>query len=67
MKVMWIILVKIHETRWTKSQDVSFFFMTMKFHTSQHLMKTVFKLTDALVLDIKKCQKELQQDHKHPT
>jgi len=30
-------------------------------------MKTAFKSTDALVLDIKKCQKEFQQDHKHPT
>jgi len=30
-------------------------------------MKTVFKLTDALELDIKKFQKEFQQDHKHPT
>ena len=28
-----------------------------------HLMKTAFKLTDALVLGIKKCQKEFQQDH----
>jgi hypothetical protein len=58
---------KIHETRWTKSWDVSFFFMPMKFHTSQHPMKIIFKLSDALMLDIKKCQKEFQQGHKHPT
>jgi hypothetical protein len=45
---MGISLVKIGETRWTKSCDVPFFFVTTKFHTSQHPMKTVFKLTDAL-------------------
>jgi hypothetical protein len=57
---MGISLVKISETRWTKSCDVPFFFMTSKFHTSQHPMKTVFKMTDAL-------EKGFQQDHQHPT
>jgi hypothetical protein len=58
---------KICETTLKKSRDVSFFFMHMKFHTSEHPMKTVLEITEALVLDIKKCWDQLQQGHKHPT